>query len=228
MIRFSTLVAALSLLIVSFPSVTDGQINIFKRDRDAIIIRKARRYNLAAMKLVAPDVFIELRYKVTSAANRPLYGPDMPALIHHSTGKKLQKVSEQLRPYGYGLKLWDGWRPPEAHFALWNAVKDPKFVVPPSKGLSWHCYGISADVTLVRLDGSAVEMPSDFDDFTPNAASDYQGGDPEIAKRVALLQRLMINAGFRKIRSEWWHFDDMKAEGGIRNVTAADLGIRMP
>jgi D-alanyl-D-alanine dipeptidase len=71
-------------------------------------------------------------------------------------------------------------------------------------------------------------MPSKFDEFSARAASRYRGGDPEIARRVTLLQTAMKNAGFRVIESEWWHFDDMRAEGGIRNVTAADLGIRMP
>ena len=80
----------------------------------------------------------------------------------------------------------------------------------------------------MTLDGKPVEMPSKFDEFSSRAASNYTGGNPEIAKRVILLQALMREAGFRVIESEWWHFDDMKARGGIRNVTAADLGIRMP
>jgi len=173
-------------------------------------------------------VFIDLRYKVTSAARRPLYRTDMPCLVHASTAEKLDKVNRKLRADGYSLKIWDAWRPPEAHQALWDAVQDPNYVVPPSKGLSWHCYGISVDLTLVTLDGKPVEMPSKFDEFSSRAASNYTGGNPEIAKRVILLQTLMREAGFRVIESEWWHFDDMKARGGIRNVTAADLGIRMP
>ena len=71
-------------------------------------------------------------------------------------------------------------------------------------------------------------MPSPFDDGSERAASNYRGGDAEIAKRVTLLQNLMKNAGFRTIESEWWHFDDMKATGGIRKVTAKDLSIPMP
>jgi D-alanyl-D-alanine dipeptidase len=71
-------------------------------------------------------------------------------------------------------------------------------------------------------------MPSDFDEFSTRAASNYTGGDPEIKKRVELLQSTMIGLGFRKIESEWWHFDDMAAQGGIRKVTAAELGITMP
>ncbi len=152
----------------------------------------------------------------------------MPALIHRSTAEKLRRVSKQMKEHGYALKIWDAWRPPEAHHALWNAVRDERFVVPPSKGISWQCYGISVDLTLVRLDGSEVPMPSKFDEFTARAASRYVGGDPEIARRVELLQAAMKEAGFRVIESEWWHFDDMNPEGGVRNVTAADLGIRMP
>ena len=83
-------------------------------------------------------------------------------------------------------------------------------------------------MTAKILDGKAVAMPSAFDEFSPRAASRYTGDDPEIARRVTLLQTAMREAGFRTIQSEWWHFDDMNARGGIRSVTAADLGIRMP
>lgn len=220
--------AALVAVLLCFPLVTGAQIGFFKRDAQAQIIRKAKRYNLVAIKDAVPGAFVDMRYKITSASGKPLYLQDMPCLAHRSTAEKLHRVNQQLREYGYALKIWDAWRPPEAHIALWEAVRDPNYVVPPSKGLSWHCYGISIDLTLVKLDGTAVEMPSQFDEFSERAASDYVGGDPEIAKRVDLIQKLMINAGFRKIRAEWWHFDDMNARGGIRNVTAADLGIRMP
>lgn len=219
--------ALLFSLFLALPLLADGQ-GVFHRDADAAIYRKAKQYNLVSVKKAVPGAFIEMRYKITSAANRPLYRAEMPCLIHRSTAEKLSKVSREMEKHGYALKIWDAWRPPEAHEALWDAVRDPKFVVPPSKGLSWHCYGISVDLTLVTLDGKPVEMPSDFDEFSPRAASHYTGGDPEIARRVTLLQTAMREAGFRTIKSEWWHFDDMSARGGIRNVTAADLGIRMP
>lgn len=219
--------ALLFSLLLSLPLISGGQ-GLFSRDANAAIYRKAKQYNLVSVEKAVPGVFIEMRYKITSAANRPLYRTEMPCLIHRSTAEKLGKVSREMQKHGYALKIWDAWRPPEAHLALWNAVQDPKFVVPPSKGLSWHCYGISVDLTLVTLDGKPVAMPSDFDEFSPRAASHYSGDDPEIARRVTLLQTAMREAGFRTIQSEWWHFDDMNARGGIRNVTAADLGIRMP
>lgn len=221
------MIAATLATLFMLPAVTDGQ-GLFSPDPKAAVLRKARRYHLVPLEKVVPGIFIDMRYKITSAAGKPLYTQEMPCLIHRSTAEKLKRVNRKLGESGYALKVWDGWRPPEAHIALWNAVRDPNYVVPPSKGLSWHCYGISIDLTLVRLDGSPVKMPSDFDEFSERAASDYQGGDPKIKKRVELLQHLMIAEGFRKIQSEWWHFDDMKARGGIMRVTAADLGIRMP
>jgi D-alanyl-D-alanine dipeptidase len=169
-----------------------------------------------------------MRYKITSATGKPLYRNEMPCLVHRSSGQKLHRVNKALKEYGYALKIWDAWRPPEAHIALWNAVKDPRYVVPPSKGLSWHCYGISIDLTLVKTDGTPVAMPSKFDEFSDKSKSNYTGSDPDIRKRVELLQTLMKEAGFRTIESEWWHFDDMKAQGGIHRVNATDLGIRMP
>ena len=225
---FARHTAVIALIAIGLPLVSTAQLPFFRGGGDAAILQKAKRYNLVSIEKEVPGVVIEMRYKVTSAAKRPLYLPDMPCLIHRSTAEKLKRVNKALQAEGYRLKIWDGWRPPEAHHALWNAVRDPKFVVPPSKGLSWHCYGISIDLTLVKLDGTPVAMPSDFDDFTDAASSTYTGGDRAIAERVALLQRLMIAEGFRKIESEWWHFDDMKARGGIFAPTAASLGIRMP
>lgn len=222
-----SIVATATALVVCFPLVTGGQTGFFRSGPNDEIYRKAKRYNLAPVEKI-DGVFIDMRYKVTSAAGKPLYRREMPCLVHKSTAEKLRKANNILKAEGYAIKVWDAWRPPEAHLALWNAVKDPRFVVPPSKGLSWHCYGISVDLTLVTKDGRAVAMPSKFDEFSDKAASRYAGGDPEIAKRVALLQATMRKVGFRTIQSEWWHFDDMTARGGIMNVTAADLGIAMP
>ena len=220
--------ALLFALIACVPFFSIGQTGWLSSDPHAAIYRKAKQYNIVPMEKAVPEARIDLQYKITSAAGRPLYLTGMPCLIHRATAEKLQKVIKTLKPSGYTIKIWDAWRPPEAHQALWDAVQDPDYVVPPSKGLSWHCYGISVDLTLVRLDGSPVEMPSKFDEFSDRAASTYVGGNPEIASRVTLLQDAMRGAGFRTIKSEWWHFDDMNARGGIRKVTAADLGIKMP
>ena len=228
MIRFPIITAFSIGLAVCLPQETIAQFQFFKTSPHASVYRAAKRYNLAAVEKVDPSIYIDLRYAITSATGKPIYPSDMPCLLHRSTAEKLKKVNAQLKPLGYALMIWDAWRPPEAHLALWDAIQDPRFVVPPSRGLSWHCYGVSVDVTLVNLDGTAVKMPTPFDEFSDKAASNHQGSDSEVAERLTLLQTLMKKVGFRVIQSEWWHFDDMEVNGRIREVTAKDLGIRLP
>lgn len=228
MIRFPLITAFYICLGIFLPQETSAQFQLFKPGSHASVYRVAKRYNLVAVEKVDPSIYIDLRYAVTSATGKPIYPSDMPCLLHRSTAEKLKKVNAELKPLGYALKVWDAWRPPEAHLALWNAVQDPRFVVPPSKGLSWHCYGISVDVTLVNLDGSPVKMPTPFDEFSERAASNHRGFDSEVAERLTLLQTSMKKVGFRTIKSEWWHFDDMKVSGGIRKVSAKKLGIHLP
>ncbi len=230
-IQFNMLLAGCLLIAISSPQA-DAQ-NLLKslfggKSGNAAIIRKARAHNLVPVSEAVPEARIDLIYKRTSAAKKPLYHPDMPALIHKSTGRKLRQVHQIVQKQGYGLLIWDAWRPPEAQQALWDAVRDPKFVVPPSRELSWHCLGISIDLTLTDQNGNPVKMPTGFDDFSDQAASNYKGGDPEVARNLKVLQDAMRSVGFRTIRSEWWHFDDMKAAGGVYKPTARDLGIRMP
>ena len=86
-----------------------------------------------------------------------------------------------------------------------KAVPNPEFVAAPSGGGSWHSWGVSVDVTLVDLAGRERPMPTDFDDFTDAAKSDYRGGDPLIAANVKMLHAAMKNAGFKGLRDEWWH-----------------------
>ncbi|MDF1815835.1 MAG: M15 family metallopeptidase [Verrucomicrobiales bacterium] len=222
------ILAITSLLAFGIPMIPIPEAaGLFGRSQSSVI-RKAKKYNLVPVTDAAPGVFVDMRYKFTSAANKPLYVKDMPCLIHGGAGKKLRNAQREVASQGYALKIWDAWRPPEAHKALWDAVKDPRYVVPPEKGLSWHCYGISIDLTLVKTDGSPVKMPTKFDVFTKQAASNYTGNDPEIKKNLSVLQNAMRNAGFTKINDEWWHFDDKTSAKKVYRVTAKDLGIDLP
>jgi zinc D-Ala-D-Ala dipeptidase len=200
---------------------------LFGSSSQSPVVKKAKRYHLVEVATAAPGIYVDLRYKFTSVAGKPLYLKDMPCLIHDATGKKLRAAQAEVAKQGYALKVWDAWRPPESHKKLWEAVKDPRYVVPPDKGLSWHCYGISIDLTLVNSDGSPLEMPTKFDVLTKEAASTYTGNDPEIKKNLAILQKAMSNAGFQKIKDEWWHFDDGASSRKVYNVTAKDLGIEL-
>ena len=156
---------------------------------------------------VCPTIFYELRYATTrNFTGQQIYPTKARCLLRQAVCLRLKQVQEQLQPLGYGLKIWDAYRPAWAHEALWKATPNPEYVAAPSQGGSWHTWGTAVDVTLVDLKGREVPMATDFDDFTAAAKSDYVGSDPTIRTRMVLLRTVMINAGFRGLRDEWWHF----------------------
>ena len=129
-------------------------------------------------------------------------------VLRLGTVKKLAKVQETLLKKGYSLKIWDAYRPTEAQFRLWEVCPDPDYVSDPNKGFSNHSRGNTVDVTLVRADGSELEMPTGFDDFSALADRDYSDISGNALVNVQLLENTLKEEGFRCYWKEWWHYTD--------------------
>lgn len=130
------------------------------------------------------------------------------AYLRWGTVKKLQLVSEDLAELGLYLKIWDGFRPVSAQFALWQVCPDPTYVANPNKGYSSHSRGNTIDLTLVNADGQELEMPTGFDDFSAKADRDYSDCTEAAANNAQLLEILMEKHGFTGYSGEWWHYSD--------------------
>jgi D-alanyl-D-alanine dipeptidase len=194
---------------------------------DAIIAAASRR-GLVNVRSVVPGVVVDLRYATPgNVAGRPLYPGNMPCLIERRTGQQLAQAARELASHGYRIKIWDAYRPPQSHLALWKAVPNGNYVSAPSVTLSMHCAGAAVDMTLVDANGRELKMPTEFDHFSPKAAADYTGGDPEVAENVAVLQRAMRRAGFSTMKTEWWHFWNPSATPHVA-IPSDALGIVLP
>ena len=130
------------------------------------------------------------------------------AYLSYGTVKKLMAVAEELEKMGYGLKIWDGFRPVATQFALWEVCPDPAYVSNPETGFSSHSRGNTVDLTLVDRVGVELVMPTAFDDFTEKADRDYTDCTEEERRNAQLLQTVMESHGFRGYAGEWWHFTD--------------------
>ena len=130
------------------------------------------------------------------------------AYLRYGTVQKLAAAQEILDAEGYSLLIWDAFRPPEAQFRLWEVCPDPVYVANPEKGFSSHSRGNTVDVTLTLKDGSPVETPSGFDDFSPLADRDYSDVPEAAAANARLLEDVMTDCGFKPYSGEWWHFSD--------------------
>lgn len=156
---------------------------------------------------VCKTIVIELRYATErNFTGKQIYPMNARALLRKSVAARLNRAQDELRKQGLGLKIWDAYRPAWAHDILWRSIPNPEFVASPAYGGSFHTWGVAVDVTLVDLNGKEQRMPSDFDDFTPAAKSEYEGDNSRIAANVKALRTAMFNAGFKGMRDEWWHF----------------------
>lgn len=155
-----------------------------------------------------PDILVDLRYATADNFTGQVIYDFTDAYLRYGTVEKLAVVQETVAEQGYGLKIWDAFRPTAAQFALWEICPDGRYVANPNKGFSSHSRGNTVDLTLVTLEGEEVVMPTGFDDFTALADRDYSDAAPEAAENALLLETAMTEAGFRPYSGEWWHFSD--------------------
>ncbi|MBI3298455.1 MAG: M15 family metallopeptidase [Elusimicrobia bacterium] len=195
----------------------------------ACALSPAGKDPLVDVRTVVPDAVLDVRYATAdNFLKKPVY-PYAAVYLRRSAARRLKAAADVLRPQGYRLKLFDGYRPLSVQRQMWALVPDPRFVADPAKG-SMHNRGVAVDLTLVDRDGKELEMPSAYDDFTPRAFHDRADAAPAAAANAKLLRAAMEAAGLKALATEWWHYQDMKArEYPVLDVpfeTLADPGRR--
>ena len=134
----------------------------------------------------------------------------------------LAKAAEDLRKQGYRILIWDSYRPQKAvdNFVYWiNNPNDEgnKSFYPKLKksdllagnyimAKSGHTRGSTVDLTIIKQDGSFVDMGGTFDLFSEISHPDYKKLTRQQKKNRKILHDAMVKAGFQGIDSEWWHF----------------------
>jgi len=154
---------------------------------------------------------LDIRYAVSNNfLGEPVY-KQARAFLQRPAAEALVRANRKLQKIGYGLLIFDGYRPWSVTKIFWDSVTDKEreagFVADPSKG-SKHNRGCAIDLALYDLKtGKEVNMPSNYDEFSERAHSTYAGGEPEQTRLRDLLRREMEAEGFQVFKEEWWHFD---------------------
>ena len=156
-----------------------------------------------------PSLAVDLKYAGTDNFTGQVIYESQEAWLRYGTVKKLISVQQELNEMGYGLKLWDGFRPPSAQFKLWEICPDPTYVSNPNNGFSNHSRGNTVDITLVDENGNEIEMPTGFDDFSAKADRDYSDCTAAAAENARMLENIMEKHGFKGYYGEWWHYTDL-------------------
>ena len=154
-----------------------------------------------------PRLRLDIRYATpANFMGRVLY-PVARAVAQRPVAEALSRVQTRAEAAGYGLLIFDAYRPWRITKAMWEQTPPDKreFVADPRAG-SRHNRGCSIDLSLHR-GGIDVTMPSPYDDFTPAAYRSYAAAPPEALRLSRLLEAWMVAEGFVPLPNEWWHYD---------------------
>ncbi|MBE1878789.1 D-Ala-D-Ala dipeptidase VanX [Myceligenerans pegani] len=136
----------------------------------------------------------------------------------------LEEARDGAASLGYGLLLWDGYRPQRAvdHFVRWSRE--------PEDGLakerhhphidraqmfehgyvatrSGHSRGSTVDLTLYHVStGELVSMGGHHDLMDPVSHHGAEGISPRATANRQHLRRIMESSGFVAYEREWWHY----------------------
>jgi D-alanyl-D-alanine dipeptidase len=174
------------------------------RGAAAAVAKREDPPDLVDVAEAIPGIKLDLRYATPDNFLRRAVYPCGRCLLRRPAAEALARAQSTLARQGLGLALWDCYRPPAVQRAMWALVPDPRYIADPRKG-SVHGRGGAVDLTLVDSSGHPVPMPTAFDEFTPAAWANAPAA-PEAARNRAVLRAAMESAGFRGIRTEWWHF----------------------
>lgn len=186
-----------------------------------------RQPELVELIKLDPTLRLDIRYATANNfLGRPVYR-EARAFLQRPAAEALVRANKALRKKGYGLLIFDGYRPWSVTKTFWDATPEDKkqFVADPSQG-SRHNRGCAVDLSMFDLKtGKEVKMPGEYDEMTERSHINYQGGTEEARRLRDLLRAAMEAEGFAVYEPEWWHYDykDWK-QYPILNLGFAQLG----
>ena len=151
------------------------------------------------------DVDLDLRYAgADNLTGAPIYRRPL-CLLHADAARRLEAAVLLARGIGCRLRLFDGFRPVEAQWRLWQALPDPVFIADPLIGSS-HSRGVAIDLTLDGPDRQPIDMGTGFDDMTPRSHHGRTDLPMAVQRNRTVLLGIMATAGWTHYPEEWWHY----------------------
>jgi len=180
-----------------------------------------QRDGLVDMYSIDSLILVDLRYADTNNfMHINIYDGLQRAYLSCETAWRLAAAQYYLNKLCVGCRIvvLDATRPLHIQQMMWDSLKMKEglkhFFLASPDSRSLHNYGRAVDVTIVDSLGWTLDMGTDFDAFVAKSAPEYESvfiekgllSEAQIKNRI-LLRRVMRLAGFRSIKSEWWHFN---------------------
>jgi D-alanyl-D-alanine dipeptidase len=179
------------------------------------------------LKEIMPNLRSDMRYySDNNFVGQPIEGYNAAkCLLSKEAAYALKSVQDELERLGFGLLVYDAYRPQRAsdHFVKWaedetdttmklqyypNVNKEDLF----SKGYisvkSGHSRGSTVDLTIVSLKTKQIlNMGSPYDLFDDISSTEHTESITKNQHSLRmLLKRRMEKHGWKSYPKEWWHF----------------------
>jgi zinc D-Ala-D-Ala dipeptidase len=177
---------------------------------------------LVDVQKIDPSIAVDLKYSTTdNFIKTDVYGNLTRAYLQPMAAQKLAKASELLHEINpeYHLLIYDAARPMSVTVVFWNKMSHlppnlrEDFVADPKQG-SIHNFGCAVDLTIADKNGKALDMGTPYDyygDLAWPTKEQYLLKMGKLTKTQIenrkLLRKVMVDAGYTSIVSEWWHFN---------------------
>ncbi len=170
---------------------------------------------------VDSTIQVSLMYsRADNFTGKVLYTDLREAYLHPKAAAavaKAQQALKKLRPE-LSLKIYDATRPMSVQQKMWNAVAGTSkniYVSNPRNGGGMHNYGLAVDITLCKAaTGDTLDMGTKVDFLGSYAHIDNEAAlvsrhiiTKEAKQNRELLRKVMTEAGFKPLKTEWWHFN---------------------
>ncbi len=175
--------------------------------------------NLIDIADIDRTIGVKLMYATpNNFTGKILYEDVDAAYLQQDVALMLAEAHRRLKEFRPDLRLlvYDAARPLHVQRMMWECVKDTKYrryVADPDKA-GLHNYGAAVDLTLADSLLHPLDMGTDFDYFGKAAGitNEQQLLEEGLLKENQiqnrqLLRQVMLQAGFRSVGGEWWHFN---------------------
>jgi D-alanyl-D-alanine dipeptidase len=159
------------------------------------------------IKINIPGIVLDLRYAGTNNfMHKKLYPAITTTYLRRPAADSLEVIQKQLNQSGFGLKIFDAYRPYAVTEKMWEPVQDDRYAADPKKG-SGHNRGVAVDLTIINLTTKEeLDMGTGFDNFSDTAHHAFNNLPEEILQNRLLLKTVMEQHGFKSLDTEWWHY----------------------
>ena len=199
----------------------------FAQNKMGKLEQKLIKRGLVDIQKLDPTIGVDLKYSTTdNFIKEDVYSDLERAYLQPMTAQKLVKANQALQKINpnYRLLVYDAARPRSVTVIFWNKMsylpynRREDFVADPKKG-SIHNFGCAVDLTIADQNNQPLDMGTIFD-FCGELAEPRREAkmlkEGKLNKQHLtnrhLLRKVMTEAGFTGIETEWWHYNAMPRE----------------